>query len=71
MVSVQGRKSNFLESWTTITAITTSYNRIEDSTRYVTSAIDSERGYLELSLLYMERRFNIYSSCIKRKGGLW
>ena len=22
--------------------------------------MDSERGYLELSLLYMERRFNIY-----------
>ena len=23
--------------------------------------MDSERGYLELRLLYMERRFNIYS----------
>ena len=24
--------------------------------------MDSERGYLELSLLYMEGRFNIYSN---------
>ena len=28
---------------------------------YVISVMDSERGYLEYSLLYMERRFNIYS----------
>ena len=34
------------------------FNRIEHSKRYVTTAIDSERGYLELSL---EHRFNIYS----------
>ena len=27
---------------------------------YVTSVMNSERGYIELSLLYMERRFNIY-----------
>ena len=28
---------------------------------YVEPLMDSERGYLELSLLYMEHRFNIYS----------
>ena len=28
---------------------------------HVTPAMDSERGYTELSLLYMECRFNIYS----------
>ena len=27
--------------------------------------MDSERGYLELSKLYMERRFNIYSNIWK------
>ena len=35
----------------------TPYNLIEHSTGYVTSAINGEMGYLELSLLYMERRF--------------
>ena len=29
---------------------------------YIISAIDSERGYKELSTLYMERLFNIYSN---------
>ena len=38
----------------------TPYNRIEHSTGYTISAIDKERGYYELSVLYMERRFNIY-----------
>ena len=41
--------------------INTPYNRIEHSTGYIISAIDSERDYLELSVLYKERRFNIYS----------
>ena len=40
--------------------VSTPYNQIKHSTGYVTSAIISERGYLELILLYMERHFNIY-----------
>ena len=36
---------------------TTESNTLQGNVKPV---IDSERGYLELSLLYIERRFNIY-----------
>ena len=39
-----------------------SHRKTESNTLqgYITSVMDSERGNIELSLSYVERRFNIY-----------
>ena len=43
--------------------LSTTHRATESNTlqEYVTSVMDSDKGNLELSLVYMERRFNIYS----------